>query len=200
MQEFWDFLVKYPPVFAALITITFTMTWQIVTKVLAAKPRVRWGDTNHNHFLVPYTPPATEENPTPQAATNSFRTLNTWFVNGGNAVAEDVEIVFNWKPAHMERFPHLPIKEETTFDNRYVVTIPRLNPKEGVSFSLLSLNQELPAITTVRCKGHAARRIQFVPQQQLPRWAQALIMVIMLLGIFAAVYLTVLLVFWLTPL
>lgn len=188
----WQFLISYPAVLAALITFALTVGWQLITRVFAPRPSVTWGITNHSVLRVPFTPPATEEEPEPAQRTNAFYVRNLWLWNGGRALAEDVELLFNWKPQHVERYPQLKAGETFFEDGRYLLTLERVNPREGVNFSMLSLNVELPEAIHVRAKGFPARQVTFMNQRRFPAWLNFFIAAIMLLGVFAAVYLSLL--------
>lgn len=121
-------------------------------------------------------------------------------VNSGTAIAEDVEVAFNWPPQHMEWFPHIPTTVTRQPDGRYILTIQRLNPKEGVTMALLSLNQEHPSLLHVRCKGFAGRMIAFRSQQIFPMWVNVLVALLMILGCYTIIsWLTVGAITWLSP-
>lgn len=190
------FLTTYPAVLAALITFVLTVSVQLVRGVFAPRPRLIWGVTNNNLFVVPFVPLATEEVPNPPQQISSYYARNIWLQNVGSAVAEDVEVVWNWKPQHLERYPHFPATEHTQGDNRYVMTFARLNPREGVNFGMLSLNAQHPDVTLLRCKGFSARQVPFSNQRRYANWVLLLVAGDMLLGLFAVIYLLVLLALW----
>lgn len=155
------------------------------------------------------TPPPRAQVPDQPAATQptggiqalpphaAYRARNLWLVNTGSAAAEDVELAFNWPPQHMEWYPHLPTTVTRQPDGRHILTISRLNPKEGVNFSLLSLNQEHPGLMHVRCKGHGAKRIEFRRQQIFPLWLNLLVGGLMLLGVYTIVSIIIAVAVWL---
>lgn len=183
-------------------------------RIFAAKPRIRWGLTSDTVFLVPLLPALQSDLPTgavappdgnattpqlpvpvttraagieampPHAA---YRARNIWLVNSGSAPAEDVELAFNWPPQHVEWYPHIPTGVTKQPDGRHIVTISRLNPKEGVNFSLLSLNQEHPDLLHVRCKGFGGKSIRFRSQQIFPMWVNLLVGALMLLGAYTVI-------------
>lgn len=190
----WTWLTQYPAVLAALITFVLTVSWQLITRVLVPRPSVIYGVTNNNIFLVPFTPPATEENPAPPTVRNPVYARTIWLWNGGRAMAEEVELLFNWKPQHMERFPQLKADESVFEDNRYLLTLERVNPREGVNFNFLSFNAELPDLVHVRCKGFSAKAVPFINQRRFPAWVNFLVAAIMLLGVFAFIYFVLLVV------
>lgn len=217
MSEIWAWLLKYPQVLAGLITFTLGVLLQLVLRVFAAKPRLRWGQTSDTIFLVPITPapaqnqiptgaitaPPTEGDPLPAAPAqlparpltgvgslpehHVYRSRTIWLVNSGTAIAEDLEIAFNWAPQHLEWYPHLPLTVTRQPDARYILTIGRLNPKEGVTLSLLSLNQEHPLLMHVRCKGFQGKQIPFRAQQVFPWWIQGIVAILMFLGAYTVV-------------
>lgn len=119
--------------------------------------------------------------------TDAYRARNIWLFNSGKAVAEDVELAFNWQPQHMEWYPHLPTSVKFQPDARYILTISRLNPKEGVNFSLLSLNQIHPDLMHVRCKGFSGKRIELRSQPVASLWITVPLAMLVLFGIYTLV-------------
>jgi hypothetical protein len=118
---------------------------------------------------------------------DTYRSRTIWSVNNGTAIAEDVEIAFNWPPQHLEWYPHLPTTVTRQPDGRYILTISRLNPREGVNFALLSLNQDHPSLLHVRCKGFAGKQIPFRSQQVFPMWINGMVLILMVLGAYTII-------------
>lgn len=116
--------------------------------------------------------------------------------NWGTKAAEDVEVFFNWQPPHIEQYPHLASGEEVKQDGRYVVKIPRLNAKEGLTFAMASDTNELPSIIYVRGKDAAAKLVEFRSNYWLPLWGRVILLTLLALGVFSAIYLLVVLFGW----
>lgn len=220
-------LLEYPQILAALVTFALGITLQLGLRVFAAKPRLRWGITSDTIFLVPMVPkapaqlpdgavaapadegatmpPAPAEAPPPQTGVQAlpphevYRSRTLWLVNSGTAIAEEVEVAFNWQPQHMEWYPHIPTTVTRQPDGRHILTISRLNPKEGVTFSLLSLNQEHPNLLHVRCKGFGGKPLAFRSQQIFPLWVNVLVATLMFLGAYTVVNWALAIFLWVVP-
>lgn len=114
-------------------------------------------------------------------------------INQGRLPAKNLEVVFNYRPQHYDRHPHLPIKEAQLQDNRFVLTIGMLNPKERLAITTLDVGRPLPDLTLVRCEGHGAKEVRTVPQRVWPRWLNWMSMALLLIGVFSVLYLVSLL-------
>lgn len=167
-----------PQLKAASISLAVTILIAVVKIFLAARPKIRWGIQNNNHLLVPVS-----NGPTMNVFIRSFTVSNS-----GSKVADDVEIVLNYKPYHLEYYPHLPITETLNVDGRCVQTIKRLNPKEHITFSMLSTNAQLPDITYVRCYGHRAKQVNMAPMQVFPVWWNLSVIAIFFVGLVSILY------------
>lgn len=185
-----DFLSENLPISAALITFALATVRELAVRFFAARPKVVWSTTANTSNLVPQ-----QEGPALHIQT---RTL--FFQNLGRAMAEELEIVFNFKPAHLERWPHLPISTQMQEDQRFVVTVARLNPRETMTLSLMAVNGDFPSISVVRCKGFPARAIAMAPMRVFGRPVILLVGALMLLGATAAVYILLQIFAWLIPL
>lgn len=119
----------------------------------------------------------------------SVYVANYTVTNAGRLAAKNVEIVFNYPPGHYDRFPHLPIREATLQDGRYVLTVGMLNPRESLNIGLLNVGAPLPALTLVRCEGYGAKEIATLPMRIWPKWFNVCAAVAMLFGVFSFLYL-----------
>lgn len=194
IDQVWAFLNEKPAVMAAILTFFLTVFWQFFTRIVSPKPKVTWGTTNENVFGVPYTPLPTEEQPNPAPRKNFFYARNLWIWNGGNASAESVEITLNWKPEHIDWYPYFNVEEKFLQNDHYMICVPEINPKTGLSISMLSMNNSLPDVTGIWSKGHNAKKIEFMNQRKFPMWFNILGTLILLLGLAASVYLVILLI------
>lgn len=163
---------------AIAVALVITGLTAIAGRIFAARPRIQWGVTNNNHFILPL----------PNGQLLSTYVRNITVANQGRKVAENVEVVLNFEPQHLEHFPHLPITETKNKDGRHVVTIARLNPKEFVNFSMLSANGELPLVTYVRCSGYSAKQVNIAPQRVAPKWFIAVALLLILIGFITTIY------------
>lgn len=125
--------------------------------------------------------------------TQNVRTTSYLLKNTGSDAANSVEIVFNWKPLCINIWPSRHITEHVEPDKRYVVILESLAPDEFVGFELLSVNDELPNLVTVRSEQCVAKYVDMYPQQIVKPWLARLAATMMVLGGAAAIYFLLLL-------
>ena len=179
----WARLLSSDAIIAAVITVLIPVLFAAVNGWISPKPRLKYGIWSSIVLL-------------PKASNgldSSVYVQQIALQNWGRKAAEEVEIIWNWKPPHIEQYPHLASHEEIKPDGRYVARIPRLNGKEGVTFSLLSEGAALPAVIYVRGKDTSAKLIEFRTNFWLPLWGRVAFFALLFLGIFSVVYLSVLL-------
>lgn len=126
--------------------------------------------------------------PTQNVLTASYLLKNT-----GSDTARKVELVFNWKPLCINIWPSRHITEHFEPDNRYVVVLDSLAPNEFVGFELLSVNNELPNLVTVRSEQCGAKYVEMYPQPVVKPWLMRLAATLMVAGAGVALYLAILL-------
>lgn len=178
MPDWLSGILEIQEVRAGLVALSITTLTAIGGRLFAARPRIQWGIVNNNHFLVPQ-----QGAPLLSIFVRSFTISNQ-----GRKVAENVEVILNWKPPHIENFPHIPINTSLNKDSRYVININKLNPKEFVNFSMLSSGAELPYITYVRASGYSAKKVVIAPQRMYPYWFNLLAGGLMLVGFLSVFY------------
>ena len=108
--------------------------------------------------------------------------------NAGRQVANKLEVVFNWKPQHINIWPSRHYTENTAPDSRYSLHFENLPPKETIGFELLVVNSQLPAMMTARSDQSLASTLPLVPQPIQPRWKLALAAWLVLTGFAGNVY------------
>lgn len=188
MAEFfsdaWGRFVASDALIAAVLTGLIPLVVAIVNRWIMPKPKLRYGTLTNVVLL-------------PKRADGSIGSLYVQQVavqNWGKRAAEDVEVIWNWQPPHIEQYPHLASHDEIKQDGRYIAKIPRLNAKESVTFSVTSENGPLPAVIYVRGKDTKAKLIEFRTNYWLPFWGRVVVVILMALGAFVAVYLSVILI------
>jgi hypothetical protein len=118
-------------------------------------------------------------------------TQTIWVQNVGRDIAENVEIHFNFKPAHYELFPARTYDENLNPDNKFSISTPVLTKREYFTIQLISVNSELPNVNNVNWKSGVGKQIMMSPTQQYPQGVVRFITGLFYFGIFALVYLAV---------
>ena len=88
----------------------------------------------------------------------SFQTSSLTVQNAGRLAAGDVQIILSGQPADLQMYPIIPHTEEITEDGHFVLTIPRLGPREFVTLQIVGLGF-FPALLNLRSNAGAARVI-----------------------------------------
>jgi hypothetical protein len=130
-----------------------------------------------------------EISPTQTVKTNSFIIRNS-----GREPATKVELVFNWKPMCLNLWPVRHYEEHIEPDRRYVLIFDSLAPDEVLGVEVLTVNEDLPNLVTVRSAECIAQNISMYPQPVVGNTVRIATTVFMALGLAAAVYLAILLV------
>jgi len=119
------------------------------------------------------------------------RSIVVW--NSGRETATNIEWVFNWKPMCLNLWPLRHFREHVQADGRYVIIFESLAPREHIGCEVMSINYELPSLSTVRSDQCMARPIDMYPQPILPIWRRRANTLLMLAGIGILVYATLVL-------
>ncbi len=127
--------------------------------------------------------------PTQTVKTNSYI-----IKNDGRESAEKVELVFNWKPMCLNLWPVRHYEEHIEPDKRHVLIFDSLAAKEVLYIEVLSVNEDLPNLVTVRSSNSIAQNINMYPQPVASNFVRNIVVVLMSLGLAATVYLTILLI------
>jgi hypothetical protein len=142
--------------------------------------RVMWGSVHGFAFAI---------NPKEQTAAIT-RTLVV--SNNGRATAEEVEIVFAFKPALYQIYPLRQIVESTLQNGAFSIRTPHLGPKERFYLEMLTVGRvpgtELPNVIGVRSKAGDAREVPIMPLRVFPNWIARAYFVLMMIGLLAIAY------------
>ncbi|MBN9437043.1 hypothetical protein [Bosea sp. (in: a-proteobacteria)] len=160
-----------------LTPVIFTALIALMARLLAGRTRIRWGVVHDLNYYI-----------TEEEKKVMVWTCQIVFINPSKSIAEDIEIVFNYRPLHLSVFPHLKYEISENPDRRIVVKIDKLNPKEIVNIAMLNTHTELPHMTSVRFKGGIGKRIDLEPSRVFPVWIRGLIGFVMLAGVAAIFY------------
>jgi hypothetical protein len=110
------------------------------------------------------------------------------FVNTGSEPATNLQITFNWKPQHYSLWPHRKFSVDTSPDDRFTILAGTLPPKDSIAIDILTVNGELPAITSAQCDECTAKNMPLAAQEVHPTWKLATACWFMAVGLGATVY------------
>jgi hypothetical protein len=129
-----------------------------------------------------------DESGAPQRRLHAVRAASVFVHNGGREVADEIEIVFNWKPQHLNVWPQRQYSQTTNPESRFIMKLESLGPKEFLGIDLLSVDAELPELIQVRSRYGVGRRINMVPQELQPKWKIITALFLFFAGLAATLY------------
>lgn len=127
--------------------------------------------------------------PTQSVHTNSFIIRNA-----GKEPATKLELAFNWKPMCVNLWPIRHFDEHIEPDNRYIMLFDNIAPNETLSVEVLSVNQDLPSLLTVRSAECTAQNINMYPQPVFSNTTRFFIGALLMLGLATLIYITIVLI------
>ena len=183
-----DALFSLADLKSILIALFLTVSGTSIIRILQPSSKVVWSTTHGFNFHVPVLDPDNPEKYLPNKA--SYFTQTIFVQNTGKGTAEDVELIFNYKPEHFQIWPITPYKEEIHKDNRFSLRVEHLSPRENFSVELLGTH-ELPRLLRIRTQSKEGMEILMSPSQVYSRWIHILVAALMFSGAFLIVYLIV---------
>ncbi len=124
--------------------------------------------------------------------TQTVNTESVSIFNAGRSAATKLEVVFNWKPQHINIWPSRHFDEQTSPDGRYHMFFDSLPAKDTVGFELFNINAQLPEMITVRSEQCAvAVSMNLIPQPVAPKWKIVLVLLLLGIGLASTVYATI---------
>ncbi len=127
------------------------------------------------------------------APTQTVNTASVSIFNAGRSPATKVEVVFNWKPQHLNIWPSRHYEEKSSPDGSYSLFFDSLPSKDTMGFELLAVNADLPEMVTVRSEQSVATKMRLVPQPMQPRWKVIVAIWLIGCGVAANIYVTTML-------
>lgn len=183
-----EFIQEYgKEIFSFLIPL-FTV---FVVHIFRAKAKLQLGVPHIFTFMVDV--PLLDDEGNQIAPTQAVNTISHLIINAGKESATNIEILFNWKPQHLNLWPPIHYEERTEKDDRYVLLFDNLAPQEQIKCELLSINTDLPELLNVRSKECVAKRVNLVSQLLITNPLKAFIMYLFFAGIAFTVYIILLL-------
>ena len=184
-----SFLETYGKEIVAIIVPL--LTW-VLNTLFRAKARLQVASPHRFTFLVPE--PLLDQQGNQVASKQTVHTSSFLVRNAGRESATKVELVFNYKPMCLNVWPPRHFEEHIEPDDRYVLLFESLSPSEVVGCELLSVNANLPDLTTVRCDESVAQHIEMYPQPILSNARRRVLLALSALGLATVVYIAIVLV------
>jgi hypothetical protein len=161
------------------------ITWFLNTGI-KGKAKLIWTSPHSFTFLIqePLRDAEGKElRPTQNVCTASIRIINI-----GRETATKVELVFNWKPHHVNLWPVRHFEQKTDQDHRHIMIFDNLTPREEIGLEILSTNADLPALLLVRSAECTAQNVPMMWVRHVASWKNTLARFFMFFGMAATVY------------
>lgn len=178
-----DFLSTYGKEIVSLLVPFITWFLNVGNK---GKARLIWTSPHSFTFLV--QEPIRDAQgvilqPTQKVCTASIRVINT-----GRETANKVELVFNWKPHHINLWPVRHYEQKSDQDGRHILIFDNLSPKEELGLEIMSINADLPALLVVRSAECTADNVHLMWIPYVAVWKKNVARLLLLLGMSTALY------------
>lgn len=187
-----EFLKLYSKELFSVFIALFT--W-VLNNHFKAKAALSYGFQHGFTFLL--NEPLRNANQEIIADTQLVHTQSLILVNEGRESATNVTLVFNYKPMYMNFWPIHHFKESCEKDNRYIVTFESLSPKDSIRCEILSINQNVPGILSIRSKECVAKQVNLIPVKAVSPVLGKAYILLHFMGLGAFVYTMIILLQWL---
>ncbi|MBP7136372.1 MAG: hypothetical protein KBA57_08440 [Sphingomonadaceae bacterium] len=187
-----DFLHSYSKETFALVGVIFAF---VLNRVFRLRPKLIYSVRHSSNYVVDQ--PLLDDQGKVIQHQQLVRTASIVAQNTGLQAGKNVEFTFNWKPPIYNVYPGRAFSTYTTEMNRWVLKLDSLAPGEQFAIEILSINQDLPLISAMRCDDASGKLIDMVPQRVFPTWFNVLVVAEMLAGFATTLYLFALLIEWL---
>ncbi|TNE60262.1 MAG: hypothetical protein EP340_00080 [Alphaproteobacteria bacterium] len=197
MQDATNNLLTLVEIKQSIAAVFLVFLGAVVTRLVQPKSKVVWSPTHGFVFSVPAVNEASEVSsadaateepeqmslPSVPSRTVNYYTNTIFVQNVGRGPAEQVELIFNFRPAHLQVWPLIPFVMNPVQDGRWSLEIENLAPKEFFSIELLGLI-EPPDLLYVRSKTGTGKKIEMIPQVNLKLRTKLLIWGIFFAGVY----------------
>lgn len=169
-----------------IVAVFLTAVVGLIARIVQPSARVVWGTSHGFTFSLPIQDAVTSTTTTTLVHTGTVFVQNT-----GRKTAEDIEVVFNYRPQHFQVWPSLNYNTAENPEHHFTIKITTLGPRESTTIELLSVSINLPDPLRVRSPLGEAKRVPIAPMRVWPGWFNRTIFLLLVLGIFGFLYLLV---------
>lgn len=179
-------LAEYQVQIWSLGTVIFSA---LVARLLRLRPKLFYSIGHSTNLLVDQ--PLLDPQGVQISPRQLVRTASITISNGGLQPAKNVEVTFNWRPPILNISPARAFSNIDSPFDRYSVRFDSLAPHEQITLEIMSINAELPLMTSVRSEDCVAKMINMTPQRVWPNWFNISVGILLLLGMTTAIYLVI---------
>ncbi|MBE1203270.1 hypothetical protein [Aminobacter carboxidus] len=173
------------------VSFGLTMLAAFIFWLVQGKAKVRWG-VQHG-FAHKVKNQSAGAAPAPATLVHSAAIL---FTNSGRVPAKKVEVTINFEPDSLAIWPQRQYSREKNPDGRLVLGFESLAPQEQLTVNLLTIGANGPDVLSVRAENSNPKEIAIGPARIFSKPMNAVFAVWLLLGLLAAIYITINLIAW----
>lgn len=167
----------------------------LLNRIFRLRPRLLYSIRHSSNYVVDQ--PLLDEEGNVIQEKQIVATASIISENVGLLSAKNVEYTFNWKPPIYTVWPGRAFETADTSMGRWSIKLDSLAPGENFGIEIMSINRELPYLTSMRSEETAGELITMVPQRQFPTWFYRTAWAVLIVGAATCLYLLALLVEWL---
>lgn len=171
---------------AQLFAIALVVLTVLIQHMLRLRPRIIYSVKHASNYPVEQTLQDVEGNAVQQV--QIVRTASIVAQNTGREAATNVEFTFNYKPPIYTVWPGRAFTEAATGMGRWMVKLDSMAPGEQFMIEIMSINQDLPLLSSMRSDEIEGKLIAMIPQRQWPTWFNLLVGLLFLLGLGTVFY------------
>ena len=172
-------------------SVALVIIGTLVSRAMRLRPKLHYSVNHESSLLVDQ--PLFDKDGKQITARQIARTASIVVSNVGLNPAKNAEITFNWKPMILNVFPARSYSDVQSPFDRYSVKFDSMAPGEQVTIDIMSINADLPVLTSVRCDECEGKQIIMAPRRVWPNWFNYTATGILLLGLGTAFYLAIVL-------
>lgn len=158
----------------------------LVTRLFRMKAKLHYSVSHASTLLI--NEPVFDEAGKKLADIQAMHTADIIVQNDGLLPAKSVEVTFNWKPRVYNVVPARAFTTETIEMNRFAIRFDSMAPAEQVTIHIMSINQDLPALTVVRAENSVGTQIPLAPMRVWPKWFNAACLGLLAIGLTTVFY------------
>jgi hypothetical protein len=182
-----ELISSYSAEFATIVAVVVAFVLERL-----ARPKAKLIYSVRHAFTFIVDQPLVDSNGNELESKQFVNTASISVSNLGVEKADNIELVFNWRPQFINVWPSRYYEQKDCSDGRHSLILSTLAPGEVFGAEIMSINAALPGINNVRSDQCEATSVPMIPQVLQPRWKVALVALFLFIGVGTAIYAAVL--------
>lgn len=188
----FTFFQTYSKETFALVGVVFAFA---LNRIFRLRPKLSYSVRHSSNYLI--NQPLHDQQGNVIQTKQLVSTASIIAQNTGLQHAKNVEFTFAYEPPIYNVYPGRSFTPQSTGMDRWVLKLESFAPNEQISIEILSINQDLPILTSVRCDEAEGKSITMKPQRVFPNWFNIFVLTQLLIGLATTLFLIASLIEWL---